>query len=75
MVKRNELNVRQKRVYDACNDGWYLGGKYQASFDNHSRTFYADSLSLLFRDVDSWFRSHELHHGDAHILVKCVQAL
>ena len=75
MVKRTELTDQQKRVYDACTNGWYMGGKYHASFDHHERTFYADSVNLLFREVEKWFAAHQENHANAHLLVKCMQAL
>ena len=33
----------QKKVLDACMDGWFMSGEYTAMFDNHRRSFEADS--------------------------------
>ncbi|MBE6479454.1 MAG: hypothetical protein IJI88_00310 [Atopobiaceae bacterium] len=75
MVKIRDLNQRQRRIYSACLNGWYLSGRYTASFDNHRRSFRADSPSILFRDVEAWYDSHRENHPEAHLLVKCEQAL
>lgn len=75
MIRYSTLDRRQRRVYDACHDGWYMGGRYTAKFDNHARTFTADSVGSLYREVERWFQTHEEHHGNARMLVKCAQVL
>lgn len=73
-MKVKEMNSGQRRVFDACSNGWFISGVYAAMFDEHRREFCADSKKILFNDVDKWFASHERHHADAHLLVKCVKA-
>lgn len=68
------LSAHERKVYDACYNGWWLSGRYSASFGNHRRTFEADSKEILFSDVYKWFRKHELNHANDHVLVRCVQA-
>ena len=63
------LNDKQRKVYEACRNGWLVGGEYRAKFDNHDKRFFADSPSWLFREVDAWFASHAKNHGDSSILV------
>ena len=46
------LNDKQRKVYEACRNGWLVGGEYRAKFDNHEKDFFADSPSWLFREVD-----------------------
>lgn len=75
MVKIRELDARQRRIYDSCLDGWFMSGVYHASFDDHRRTFRADSPSILFHDIEAWYDSHREHHENARLLVKCLQAL
>lgn len=64
------LDDSQRKVYNACRNGWLVGGTYRAIFDNHEHEFFADSPAWLFREVFGWFDSHALHHGDAGIVVK-----
>ena len=73
-MKIKDMNSDQRRVFDACYNGWFVSGQYAAMFDNHRREFCADSKKILFNDVDKWFTSHEENHADAHLLVKCVKA-
>lgn len=75
MLKLQNMNTRQRKVFDSVYRGWFMGGKYRALVDEHERIFWADSLPILFNDVDKWFEAHEEHHGGSHLLVKCVQAL
>lgn len=75
MLKFKEMNDRQKKVYGSAYNGWYMGGKYRALIDDHEKLFWADSLAILFNDLDAWYASHEEHHGDSRLLVKCVQVL
>lgn len=73
MVKLNEMNDRQRKVFDSVYNGWYMGGKYRALIDEHEKTFFADSLGILFNDVEKWYATHEKHHGSSRLLVKCVE--
>ena len=73
-MKVKNLNKRQRKVLNACFDGWFMSGEYRAIFDDHERHFSADSPVILFKDVDRWYASHEANHGDSHLLVKCVKA-
>ena len=57
------LNENQRKVYEACRNGWLVGGEYRAKFDNHEKDFFADSPSWLFREVDA------KNHSDSSILV------
>lgn len=75
MVQYREMNSRQRKVYTSVYNGWYLGGKYRALLDGHEKLFWADSLPILYNEVDKWYSRHEEHHGEAHLLVKCVTAL
>lgn len=72
-MKPSELSVRERKVFDACLDGWFMSGEYAAMFDGHRRHFEADSPKSLFRAIDRWFATHEANHGTAHLLVKCVK--
>lgn len=74
MTKIKDMNRRQRKVLDACHNGWFMGGEYRALMDGHEHSFWADSKQLLFKDVDQWFSSHEQNHADSPLLVKCVRA-
>lgn len=74
MTKIKEMSKRERKVLDACHNGWFMSGEYRALVDGHERRFWADSQKLLFKDVDEWFSSHEQNHADSHLLVKCVCA-
>lgn len=69
-MKFKDMNELQKKVFCACCSGWYLGGTYKATFDDHERTFFADSLPWLFHDVQEWLDGHAAHHTGANLLVK-----
>lgn len=75
MVKYSEMNPTQKRIYNACQNGWFMGGRYRALFGGHQHDFYADSKSILAREIEPWFARHSEHHSGSPLLVKCVQAL
>lgn len=75
MAKYSELKPAQKRIYDACSNGWYMGGKYRALLDGHQHDFFADTKSILAREIEPWYAGHQEHHGQAPLLVKCVQVL
>lgn len=74
MTKVKNMGRRQRKVREACHNGWFMSGEYRALFDGHERRFWADSPSILFNDVDQWFSAHEQNHVDSHLLVKCVRA-
>ena len=67
------LSRLQKKVLDACMDGWFMSGEYTAMFDNHRRSFEADSPLWLYRDIERWYGSHAANHGGSHLLVKCTR--
>lgn len=69
-----DMDKQERRVFDSIWNGWYLSGVYQAKFDDHERTFDADSRGILFSEVNAWFKEHREHHADANMLVKCVKA-
>ena len=73
-MKIRDLSRLQKKVLDACMNGWFMSGEYRAIMDGHERSFNADSKRLLFKDVDKWFSSHEQNHADSPLLVKYVAA-
>ncbi|WP_321971558.1 hypothetical protein [Paratractidigestivibacter sp.] len=69
---RKNLNESQRKVYDACCNGWFIGGEYRAMFDNHERRFYADSVRWLYDEVNDWFESHSDRHAGSPIVVQCL---
>lgn len=73
-MSTKDLNTRQRKVLQACRDGWFMSGVYRARFDNHERRFEADSPTILYRAVDDWYASHQENHADAHLLVTCEKA-
>lgn len=75
MTRIKDLSQSQRRVFDACRNGWFVGGEYRALFAGHERRFWADSPQLLFHDVNHWYSLHANKHAGAPLLVKCVQAL
>ncbi|SES65380.1 hypothetical protein SAMN05216348_101330 [Olsenella sp. KH3B4] len=72
-MKIKNLSRLQKKVLDACMNGWFMSGEYTATFDNHRRSFEADSPLWLYRDIERWYASHAANHGDSHLLVKCTR--
>ena len=72
-MKIKNLSRLQKKVLDACMDGWFMSGEYTAMFDNHRRSFEADSPLWLYRDIERWYASHAANHGDSHLLVMLHQ--
>ena len=75
MLKLKEMNDRQRKVFDSVHNGWFMGGKYRALLDDQERMVWADSLAILFNDVDKWVASNEEFHEESRLLVKCVTAL
>jgi hypothetical protein len=74
MKQYRDMSRRERKVFEACYNGWYLSGEYRAVFFGHERRFEADSLRELTRKVDAWFASHEERHGDDILLVKIAKA-
>jgi hypothetical protein len=72
-MKIRDLSRLQKKVLDACMNGWFMSGEYTAMFDDHRRSFEADSPLWLYRDIERWYESHAANHGDSHLLVKCTR--
>ena len=66
MTKIKDMSKRERKVLDACHNGWFMSGEYRAIMDGHERSFNADS--------NEWFSSHEQNHADSPLLVKCVCA-
>ena len=42
MTKIKDMSKRQRKVLDACNNGWFMSGEYRALMDGHERRFWAD---------------------------------
>lgn len=75
MTKYSEMSPAQKRIVNACNNGWYMSGQYRALLDGHQHDFFADTTSILAREIEPWYAKHQEHHANSPLLVKCVQAL
>ncbi|MGI6229713.1 MAG: hypothetical protein ACOYJL_02235 [Tractidigestivibacter sp.] len=73
MMKIKDMNDLQRKVLEACHNGWFMSGEYTAMFDNHRRVFMADSQPLLYREIERWYLGHAAHHADSHLLVKCTK--
>ena len=71
-MKRSDMSDSQRKVYDACRNGWFVGGEYRAMFDGHERRFFADSIGWLYNEVNQWFESHSAHHANAALVVKSL---
>ena len=50
MTKIKDMSKRQRKVLDACHNGWFMSGEYRAMIDGHERRFWADSQRLLFTE-------------------------
>lgn len=74
MKQIKDMNRRERKVFEACYNGWYLSGEYRAVFFGHERRFEADSIHQLCKEVGAWFASHAEHHGDDILLVKMHKA-
>lgn len=74
MKQISAMNRRERKVFEACYNGWYLSGQYRAVFFGHERRFEADTIRQLTRDVNEWFESHADHHGNDILLVKFDKA-
>ena len=70
MKQIKDMSRLERKVFEACYNGWYLSGEYRAVFFGHERRFEADSIRQLTRDVSAWFASHAEHHADDILLVK-----
>lgn len=75
MKQVKDMSRRERKVFEACYNGWYLSGEYRAVFFGHERRFEADSLKQLTSAVEQWFASHADKHGDDILLVKLDKAL
>jgi len=73
MKKYKDMTPRERKVHDACHDAWWLSGVYEVWFDDHRRTFLADSLPILYNDVLRWHGKHLENHADARIVARCVK--
>lgn len=69
-----DMDRMEKKVYDAAYAGWNMSGVYNVSFKGHNRTFRADSLRWLARDIKTWYDMHIDNHADDHIVVRMLQA-
>ena len=74
MQRTKELYPLRRKVAEACRNGWYMGGRYAANIDGHERVFQADSLGWLAKDENAWLASHEEHHANDRLLVRCIEA-
>ena len=74
MKQIKDMNRRERKVFEACYNGWYLSGEYRAVFFGHERRFEADTIRQLTKDVSAWFESHAERHGDDILLVKFDKA-
>lgn len=74
-MKYNEMTATQKGIYDACHNGWFMGGRYRAHLDGCQHDFFADTAGILAREVEPWYNKHLAHHAGSNLVVKCVQAL
>ena len=75
MKKICDMDNRQLKVFNAVYNGWYMSGKYLALLDDHAHVFYADSIPILYGEVEKWYARHERYHGNKQLLVKCIEVL
>lgn len=75
MTQIKDMNSIERKVFEACYNGWYLSGEYKAVFFGHERTFEADSIRQLAKEVLAWFLEHAEHHANDILLVKNIKAL
>lgn len=75
MKKIKDMNPLERKVFEACYNGWYLSGEYRAVFFGHEHRFEADTIRELAREVETWFSSHQEHHGQDILLVKYAKAV
>ena len=74
MTQVKDMSRLERKVFEACYNGWYLSGQYRAVFFGHERKFEADSIHQLYKEVEAWFASHAEHHGNDILLVKLDKA-
>lgn len=74
MKQIKDMSRLERKVFEACYNGWYLSGEYRAVFFGHERRFEADTMRQLYKEVNEWFASHAEHHGDDILLVKLDKA-
>ena len=70
MKQIKDMNNLERKVFEACYNGWYLSGQYRAVFFGHERCFEADTIRQLAREGEAWFASHAERHGNDILLVK-----
>lgn len=70
MKQIKDMSNLERKVFEACYNGWYLSGEYRAVFFGHERRFEAVTIRQLAREVEAWFASHAEHHGNDILLVK-----
>lgn len=75
MKRIKDMDRLERKVFEACYNGWYLSGQYRAVFFGHERVFEADSIRTLTREVGKWFASHAERHGEDILLVKYHRAI
>lgn len=73
MKQYKSMSKSEKKVANACHNGWWLSGTYEVSFGGHRRRFTADSKGILFNQASRWYETHIKHHADDHVLVRCIQ--
>lgn len=74
MTLIKDMTRRERRVYNACANGWFMSGLYSAEFDEHRREFWADSPRILYGQVNHWYDKHRENHANSNLLVKCLRA-
>ncbi|MBP3893057.1 MAG: hypothetical protein J6D34_03335 [Atopobiaceae bacterium] len=75
MKQIKDMNQLERKVFEACYNGWYLSGEYRAVFFGHERRFEADTIRQLSNDVETWFNDHKENHGNDILLVKYARAV
>lgn len=70
MTQVKDMSRLERKVFEACYNGWYLSGQYRAVFFGHEHRFEADTIRQLTKEVLAWFASHAEHHGNDILLVK-----
>ena len=75
MKRIKDMNYLERKVFEACYNGWYLSGEYRAVFFGHEHRFEADTIRQLTKEVESWFSKHQEHHANDILLVKYSRAV
>jgi hypothetical protein len=74
MKQIKDMDRLERKVFEACYNGWYLSGEYRAVFFGHERRFEADTVRELWSKVECWFESHREGHEQDILLVKFDKA-